>query len=550
MATGFAQPQVSRLQDSARFLLGQANRYAWLGLTLAACSLVLATLLTCLIEFGRITFENIVTVQGKNPALWALDLMPLLFMAWGQYIGTVLAYQAGAMVLDETRSLREQASLLEYQLQRHTVSSDITGLPNRAAFIAETGKIIGRRKLRAGESAILVIDTDQYHEVERSAGETAAKELILQLSNRIQNILAEDEYLAHFGSDDFAILMPKVGHEADSRRLAGRIQLALDTPLTIQRQSMSLRVAIGIAHFPAHADEPELLLRRAEIAKFAAASAHRDYALYDPELETTRSRGPRLLADLHSALTIGALCDEYELQRPLREGLAPRLRLTPYWPHPAQGRMEETAFLNLASRASLVHSLSLWLLRSGLSRLVAWRKSRAGLGLVVRLPDAAFAQLPVADVVFRLLTAYELPAHAATLEVGQRGLLNGGGHALAQLQQLRAHGVGICLTDVGDAGSSPASRLYFPLDEIRTVPGLLRRAIGDAEAKAVLRSFTALARELKLRVIVSGVVDEPALEFGERLDADYLEGSAVAKRLTPTDITGKRAPIAAGADLA
>lgn len=548
--TSFVPTPTPRIQDSARFLLGRANRYAWLGLMLAVCSLVLATLLTCLIEFGSLSFSQIVAVQSANPALWALDLMPLLFMAWGQYIGTVMAYQAGAMVLDETRSLREQTSMLEYQLNRSTVSTEITGLPNRAAFIAEAEKVIARRRLRAGESVILAIDTDQYHEVELSFGETAAKDLVLQLSNRIQNVLAEDEYLAHFGQADFAILVPRVQHEADSRRLAGRIQLALDAPLTIQRQPMSLRLAIGIAHCPTHASEAEPLLRRAEIAKFAAASTQRDYIVYDAELESARSRGPRLLADLHAALNAELLCDEYELQRPLREGLAPRLRLSPYWPHPGQGRIEEIAFLNLASRASLVHALSLWLLRCGLSRLSVWRRSRAGLGLVVRLPDAAFAHLGVADLVFRLLTAYELPAQALTLEVGQRGLLNGGGHALTQIQQLRAHGVGICLTDVGDAGSSPASRLYFPFDEVRSVPGLLRRAMGDAEANAVLHSFVALARELKLRVIVSGVVDEAARDFGEGLDADYVEGSAVAKRLTPTDITGKRSAMAPTANAA
>jgi len=534
------------LTGTAGFLQGRANRYAWLGLLLAVVALILANLLSCYVEHRVVSLEKLIAVQKSNPALWLLDVMPLLFMAWGQYIGIVMSYQAGAMVLDETRALREHTSILEHQLTQQkaalAVPASETGLPGREAFMAEVTKVLARRQLRAGKCAVLVLDTDQYQGVAQSLGEEAARELIAQFAGRMRNILGEDDFLAHFGMDDFAVLMPRLSEDTESRQLASRIQLALDTPLTIQRQPMSLRLAVGIAHFPAHGDNAEQLLRRADMAKYAAAANGREYAVYDAAMENARAEGPRLIAELHAALNHDGLAEEYELQRPLRDGLAPRLRLAPYWPHPRSGRLEEAAFLNLPNRASLTHSLTLWMIRESLARLAQWRKARAGLGLVVRLPDAAYSQLAVADMIFRLLASHGLPPSALTLEISQRALLSGGGAALAQIQQLRAQQVGLALTDVGAPGSSPSSRLYYPFDEIRTTPDLLHRALLETDCRLVLKSFCDLARALKLRIVLAGVGDEEARKLGESMNADYMEGAAVARRMSPADIGGGKRP--------
>jgi len=538
--TAPSTPQLESLNATAGLLQGRANRYAWFGLVLAIFALAAATLLNAWIEHQSISLDTIIEVQTGNPALWLLDIMPLLFMAWGQYIGTVMAYQAGALVLDETRALREQASVLEYQLSRSQRDGHSLGLPNRHAFISEANKAFPRRRMRGGHCGVLVIDTDQYHEVVQALGEDAAHEMAAQLASRLENILTRDDFLAHFGHDDFAIFMPRMNDDAESRRLASRIQLAMDTPLSIARQPTSIRVAIGIAHFPQHGDDAETLLRRAETAKFAAASDHRDYAVYDSGLESQRSEGPRLLAELHAALNHDGLQDEYELQKPMRDGLSPRLRLAPVWPHPRIGRLEEERFLQLPNRPSLLHSMTLWLLRDSLTRLNHWRQSRPGMGLIIRLPDRAFAELALSEMVFRLLASYGLPASALTLEVSQRGLLNGGDEAARQIQQLRAQDIRICLTEIGRHGGSPAARLQFAFDEIRTDPDLIQQAQHNHQAKLVLESFVHLARDLGLQVVVSGVDDDLMRRSCDTLEIDYVEGSAIAKRMMPGDIGGRR----------
>src|SRR3546814_17217592 len=70
--------------------------------------------------------------------------MPLIFLVWGQYIGSVMSYQACAMVLDETRELRDEANRLQYELSRQPVAGHATGLPNRPTLVAAINRSINR----------------------------------------------------------------------------------------------------------------------------------------------------------------------------------------------------------------------------------------------------------------------------------------------------------------------------------------------------------------------------------------------------------------------
>ena len=151
--------------------------------------------------------------------------------------------------------------------------------------------------------------------------------------------------------------------------------------------------------------------------------------------------------------------------------------------HPRAGRLQDCHFLNLPLGDSLLHGLSLWLLSESVGQFAHWRRMRRGLGLVVRLPDAAFARLPVGDMLFRLLASHDLPTSALTIELGPRALLEHNDATLGQLATLRGNGVRIALAEVGSAMGSPALRLDSPFDEIRLDPALVARAVVSQRVK-------------------------------------------------------------------
>lgn len=524
------------LDAMARLLRGRANRYAWFGLIVAVLAIAAATLLSCQYEHGGYTWAGLQDVQQNNPALWALDAMPLLFLLWGQYIGNVMSYQAGAMVIDETRELRDEANRLQYELSRQPVAGHGTGLPNRHMLIGAINRSINRPGRRSN-FAVLVLATEHYHEIAQRGDEVIAAQYVSQLGERLQSVVGADDVLAHFGHDDFGIVLTQAGDDAGARHQASRVQLALDVPITMGRNAFSLRASIGIALYPMHGADAETLLRHAETAKYAAVAARRDYLVYEPALDDARTEASRLVAELHGALYNDGLGDEYQPQFPLHDDLPRRVRLLPHWEHPRRGRLAEADFLHLPDRLGLVHGLTTWLLREGLARLAQWREDGAAdLQLVLRLPDAALRELSFDDLILRMLGSHDLPGSALVLEFGEAALTQAGAQQRPQLATLRSAGVGICLTGVGAPGASALAALHYPLDEYRLAASLVEYAARDPLAHTVLEKTIELVHLLKLRLAYSAVDTPEQRQLVDTLGGDYAEGLAYRPALTPTAV--------------
>lgn len=515
---------LNQLSKTAHFLRARANRHAWTGLWIALIALCLAMALSSYLQFETLSVDALQAIQMHNPAIWLLDAMPFLFLAWGQYTGTVMSYQAGAMLADETRELREQNTKLEYELDRKGHHKQLTDLPDQWTFSAKLSRVIARRAEHQGRCAVLVIDTQQYHEVALVHGDDAAREFIDQVAQRLSAALAQGNVIGHFGYDDFAVLISNIDSETDALTVAARVQSCLDTPLQIRRQPMSMLSSIGIAIYPDHGGDAETLIRHAETAKYAASASYLDYLVYKPELENSRSEMPRLVAELHATLDHDGLSAEYVLQQSLRGDQAPRLRMISHWTHPRRGQMNQEEFLNLPSRASLIHSLTLWQLRTACEQLTEVRRTlRPDMLMSLQLGDAAYQDFPLAETVTRLLRAHDLSGDALTLEL-RESALHGDAKALEQLQALHNEGVRICLVGIGGPCASPACVLYFPVNEVQLVPELLMLARDQDPARHVLESTVKMLDALDIMVTACGADSPELLALAKSAGADYAEG--------------------------
>ncbi|TXH03634.1 MAG: EAL domain-containing protein [Nevskiaceae bacterium] len=533
------------LAGTADFLRGKANRYAWFGLVVAIAALAIANGLAAYQGSGEINTASILAAQRGNPALWLLDVMPLLFLAWGQQIGMLMAYHAGAMLFDETRALRDQAQALEYQLERHAAAPALTDLPGQRSFAAKLTRTLLRRAGEGGHCAVLAIDTQRYHEIALARGEAAAREFIDQVAGRLRSALDEHCVLGHFGYDDFAVLVRHASDEAAVLAVARRVQLALDTPLTLQRQAMSLRSSVGIAIHPQHGDDADALIRHAETAKYAATAEGREFLIYDAALDDARSETPRLAAELHAALDHQGLVLDAVEQHPLREGAQPpRQRLQLCWPHPRRGPLEQAAFIDLPSRSSLVHALTLWQLQEACTTLLALRRDRHPQArLSLRLAAAAFTDLPLTRILLGLLRAHDLPAEALTLELRESALTRAPAAAPEQLLALRDAGLHLCLCGIGRPGAAPASLLHFSIDEARLAPELLSLAVQRPAARELLTSTIAQLKQLGATVTISGADTPALLALAQSSGADYVEGHALP--VVPSSVPSPDSALAA-----
>ncbi|HEY0320411.1 MAG TPA: GGDEF domain-containing protein [Pyrinomonadaceae bacterium] len=171
---------------------------------------------------------------------------------------------------NELRTIRRYASVLSVAFERLRLQADLrhaavhdglTGLPNRAAFMARLAEA------REGSYALLFLDLNGFKPINDRLGHSAGDAVLVEIGRRIAGCVHADDLLARLGGDEFAVLL----HESAPERaatLAEAIVQSVARPLEVAHENVSLGVSIGIATGSAH--ELEGLLEHADSAMYQA----------------------------------------------------------------------------------------------------------------------------------------------------------------------------------------------------------------------------------------------------------------------------------------
>jgi diguanylate cyclase (GGDEF)-like protein len=450
-----------------------------------------------------------------------------------------MAYRASAMVLDETAALRDKAVVLEYQLQSGNAPGPDLGLPNRKALRAAITQALSLTTKASHPTTVLLIEVDQVQDVDRIMGDEIADDLMRLVAQRLQSAVPPQQLLAYLGHNEFGLLMTRLATPQEVQQQALRMQRALDAPIAVAGLQFSVATRIGAAIASGSDMEPETLMRRAEVARYAARAEGCEYLLYRPEFELESAGKLSLAAELHTALMNDGLELLYAPQLNLAENRVDRLRVCPRWPHPRLGTLLEKDFLGLPERGGILHSLTLWMLQEALARLEDWRRGiHPTLCLTLHLPEAAFGRMPVAETVERLLAAHDLPGGSLVIEVSEASLRDGGEQARRNANNLSRLGVGLCLDDFGGPRCGVATLIDYPITDLRIFPELLARAGKDARAGVALTALLSMRQQMGLQATACGVDEPQPLNLLRGLGCQRVEGSIVRTPMTAAETPG------------
>ncbi|WP_247989071.1 EAL domain-containing protein [Bradyrhizobium sp. 186] len=429
-------------------------------------------------------------------------------------VGMLLTQSLATYLMLASRNSR-RLSLANRRVLELAQTDILTGLPNRAFFLARLDELNGRLKDRGPTFSILMLDLDRFKNVNDSLGHGAGDVLLRQVAQRLKSALRASDVLARLGGDEFAIIQEDCEDQrAGSTELAGRIAKLVAEPFLLPGHRVEIGTSIGIAIAPDHGSDQEQLLKKADLALYRSKSAGRNcFTIYDEAMSAELEARNTLEGDLRDAIArcqlevhyqpfVDAICGE-------RRGFEALVR----WRHPTRGLIPPDQFIPLAEETGLIVPLGEFVLRRACADAAAWPSD---LMVAVNLSPIQFKEADLFEVIRAALGDSGLPPQRLEIEVTESVLLERGAENHAFIEQLKGIGIELALDDFGTGYSSLSYLIAFPFDKIKIDKSFIRNLTHQPRSSAIISSIVTLARGLDMSVTAEGV--ETCEEF-ERLRA-------------------------------
>ncbi|MDD2811665.1 bacteriohemerythrin [Rhodoferax sp.] len=195
------------------------------------------------------------------------------------YVGTMI--DITARKADELRL----AHLAHYDM--------LTDLPNRSMLTDRVHQAIAQARREQGMLALMFLDLDKFKIVNDSLGHEVGDLLLKKVAIRMQScVKRESDTVSRVGGDEFVVLLPKIESESEAVIVAEKIQRSLNKPFNIGPHTLHIGASIGIAIYPHHANNIEMLMKNADSAMYQAKNDGRNcIRFYKPEVEKTEEIG-------------------------------------------------------------------------------------------------------------------------------------------------------------------------------------------------------------------------------------------------------------------
>ncbi len=466
------------------------------------------------------TLTQLLRAHQATPVLWIVDLAPLVLGAAGAVIGV----QHGRL------------QRLYAQAQRRATHDPLTALPNRALLHERLAEATRHARGATPSAALLLLDLDRFKEVNDTLGHDAGDRLLVEVVARLRGVTHPFDTVARLGGDEFAVLLPT----ADAARVgavAAALRLALEEPLVIDGQILSVGVSIGSARCPDHGADGTTLLRHADIAMYVAKRGGLGHVAYDPAHDGHDATRLALVADLRQALDRDELAVHYQPKVDIHTGRVVGVEALVRWPHPAHGLLPPDRFIPLAEQTGLIVPLTAWVLDAALRQCRAWERTGLALEVAVNLSLRNLRDPQLCATVEGALRRHGVPAARLCLELTESVVMADAEGTRATLARLAGLGVRLAIDDFGTGYSSLSYLSLLPVHELKIDRSFVRHMATRAADATIVASTIGLGHSLGLSVVTEGVEDARTWALLGRLGGDIGQGYYVSRPLPADDLT-------------
>jgi diguanylate cyclase (GGDEF)-like protein/PAS domain S-box-containing protein len=421
------------------------------------------------------------------------------------------------------------------ELQHQALHDALTSLPNRVLMQDRLQQATRAAKRDGHALALMITDLDRFKEINDTLGHHYGDLLLQQVAVRMRSALRNSDTVARLGGDEFAVLLPSIDSDEQASQAALKIAEALEAPFILEDQPFHVGISIGIAIYPKDGDNSANLMRRADVAMYAAKRSQNDFVFYNQNQDQHSAERLALVIELRRAVEEKQLLIHYQptidLQNCCVIGAEALLR----WQHPNKGEIAPDDFIPLAEQAGLIKNLTMHVIEEVAKQLHTWRNAGINIRISVNLSARNLHDADLADHVADILERWQIPPHNLQMEITESAIMEDPTYAMNTLSKLHSMGIELSIDDFGTGYSSLAYLKQLPVQEIKIDKSFVQDMLTNNEDKIIVRSTIDLAHNMGHKVIAEGVDSLGKLEALTAMGCDHVQGYHISHPLIADD---------------
>jgi diguanylate cyclase (GGDEF)-like protein len=435
-----------------------------------------------------------------------------------------------------------QRNRVEQELLHNAYHDSLTGLSNRALFVDRLRESLVRAQRNTNyKFAVLFMDIDNFKVINDSLGHAAGDKLLIAMAQRlVDNLRKLDaisrfDTVARFGGDEFAILLDDIVDERSALLVANRLHELLSEPFSISGKSVYVTNSIGITINTLGYEQPEDMLRDADIAMYRAKELGKSRVeIYDNVMHNMLINRLSLETDLRKGIKSNEFKLYYQPIISLKTNKIVGLEGLLRWHSKERGLMYPGQFLMAMDTTGLLNSMDEWVLNQAFRDAVKINQlfpTDPPIYLSVNMSSHLIKNPELCNILDQYLTKHKLKASSIKIEITERDGVDDDEKTLEMLKSVKEMGVGVLLDDFGTGYSTLSYLLQFPVESLKIDQTFVHMLTRNRDGYKIIETLKALSSHLGINLIAEGIETKEQLELLKELGCDFGQGYLFSKAI-------------------
>ena len=433
--------------------------------------------------------------------------------------------------LEEIIEMEEKVNFLAYH-------DNLTKLPNRAHFEREIVNVFTVAKEDKNKVAILFIDLDRFKVINDTLGHHIGDVMLIELSERIKNILGKNDLLFRIGGDEFVVMLNVLKEKKDAGIMAEKILSVIRQTIHLQDYYLNTTASIGIAIYPDDGMKRSEILKHADSAMYHAKDKGKDnYKYYTKQLSDDVSKRLSLEQELSSALANEEFSLNYQPQYNLNTGKIVAAEVLIRWNNPKLGQVSPDDFIPIAEETGSIIEIGYFVLEEACKEYMRWKKLGFDIDRVaINISSVQFQQENMLKNFIEIMDKVGISPHNIELEITERLVMEYSTMNLTILEDFRKMGCKVSIDDFGTGYSSMSYMKSLSIDTIKIDKSFILELPHNQHDAVVAKAIIVLSQSLGYEVIAEGIETLEQEALLRSYNCDMGQGYYFAKPMSSEDI--------------